>query len=898
MTTLTALSRRSILRGALLGGALAAFPFGLLPKGKAASLPDSFGVGRQQWLEHLLGKDLNTSDPSITSQLASIGSAARSAMNTYVTSASRTGLWSDLSLAARATNADSARVTTTARRLRSIALAWAAGALGPDADRGLATVADGLAWLSRDVFSTGGVRYGNWYDWDVSAPQALNDALVLTFGAIPASTRTALLDAERHFTPVIPQTGTTAAAANRVLFCDSFCGRGLLGENADELTAARDGLAPVLTYAQPYGGPVGLVDGNKDEAAFFSNDGFYPDGSFIQHGQFPYIGGYGASYLTSITAIAARTSGMSWCPDLGIVHGWIHSSFEPWLWRGLVMDTVRGRQLATVAGDQGTGLSFINGMLDLLPSASDAERSRLKSLIKAELPWRGTQPTAGLGLPETALALEILGDPTVVARSPLNGTWVFGPMDRVLHRRDDWAVAFAMNSLRMADYENGSNENLRGWYTSDAATFLYTGDLDQFDDAYWCTVNAYRIPGTTVDTVARDATATPWRAEYHNPSLMAGGLSAQTWGVATIDLTAKAPSTLHGRFSRFFFDDCYVCAGAGISVSSGRSAETIVENRRVTATSSGPLTIEGSVPLALGESKTVDNAGWAHIGGVAGYVMLGRPTVLALHEQRSGRLSDISGTITGTTASTVHTGDYVVLALQHGPRATDASYAYIVAPGLDAAATAQLAAKLSVRLLGNTPGVQAVRHEPAGRLGAAFYEAGTASVITVDAACVIAVEETDSSITVRASDPTQSLSRIRAELRIHADTVIESDPRVSWAPGADSCTLTFDVSGLTGSTVSARLAWQPPSAADLAAALGRLIGRDIPGSVGAQLQKTAGHFIGVFNSGDFAAARTELHTFQTTLDDWVSTQARPTAGVLALVDLASRLVTRTLNNRS
>ncbi|WP_159700741.1 polysaccharide lyase family 8 super-sandwich domain-containing protein [Arthrobacter sp. 18067] len=885
-------NRRTVLKSTFLAGALASIHFSTLSPARAATA-EAFAASRQQWVHYLVGENLDRADPVIAAKLDAMAVAARSAMAGYVTTPTRTGLWADLPLSARQTNADSARVSTTARRLRSIALAWAAGSLGPDAGAALQMVADGVAWLTRDVFSTSGVRFGNWYDWDVSLPQALNDTLVLTYPAIDPALVQTVVAAERLFTPSIPQAGTQAAAANRVLYCDSFCGRAILAGDAAELASAKDNLAPVLANAKPYGGPVGLVNGDKDEAAFFSNDGFYPDGSFIQHGQFPYVGGYGASLLSSITAIAARTTGTSWSPDISIVQGWFKGSFEPWLWRGLVMDTVRGRQLATVAGDQSTGVAFIGGMLNLLPSVSSESRRYLETVIKAELGYRGTQPTEGLGLRESAAALAIIRNAAITARPAPEFTHVFGPMDRVLHRRAEWSVAYAMHSLRMADYETGNNENLRGWYTSDAATYLYTSDREQYDDGYWCTVDPYRLPGTTVDPVPRAATPVPWRAEYHNPSLYAGGLSAGTWGSAAIDLKAKAPSSMHGRFSRFFFDDFYLCLGAGISVASGRSAETTVENRRVTATSSGPLVIDGLPGPRIGESRTVNGAKWAHIGGVGGYVLLDAPDMLAMRENRSGRLSDISGTVTGSTASQVRTGEYLTLALQHRQGATSSSYAYAVLPNADQQATNDYSSRPDARIVTNTPAVQAVRHERSGRFSAAFFEAGAASIVAADSPCIVAVEESTRQIAVHVSDPTQALSRVQIRLGVPGMGPVEDNPGVSVASRGEVTVVTVDVSGLAGATVSAVLDWQPPKASDLTSMTAKAADAHFEPATASSLHKKAGRFAGAMNSNRLAAARLELRAFQDELDAWLVQNHDADASVRDLSDLASRLVVQT-----
>lgn len=893
MTRRFALTRRQLLQGALVAGAFAALPFGA-PSTAFAADADPFEVARKRWMEVLIGSStLDRTNPAVANRLTGIASSARTLMSSYVTTAERTGLWANQLLQPRVTNADSQRLTNTVRNLRSIALAKAAGVLTPtEAERAVWILTDGLTWLRQDIYSTTVNRYGNWYDWDVATPQALNDTLVLAYGDLAPGLRESLLAASRAISPAIPTTGTQAAAANLVLICDAFNGRGILGNDVNEVIAARDALASTLKYAEPFGGPVGLVDGNANEAAFFSNDGFYRDGSFIQHGQFPYVGGYGTSFLASIMAIGARAGGTDWCPDLGIVVDWMQQAFEPWLWRGLVMDTVRGRSLDAVAGDQGSGTGFISGMIALIAATSGPARDRLRSTVKEELSWRGADPTAGLGLPQTGVAVDILKDSSIARRGPLTGTWVFGPMDRVLHRRADWAVAFAMHSLRMADYETGGNQNLKGWYQADAATYLYTADREQYAGAYWCTVDSYRLPGTTVDTVPHEAKAVAWRAEYHNPSFWAGGVSAGSWGAATIDLTAKAPSTLRARQSRFFFDDCYVAVGSGISVDAGRVAETIVENRRVTAISSGPLVVDGTSPIGSGESKTLNQVGWAHINGVGGYVLLEKATVLALREQRSGKMSDISGAVTGTNATTVHTSEYLTLAIQHGA-VSDGAYAYVVLPGADATATAAFSDAPAVRVVSGAREVHAVRQQTTGRFAAAFFSAGSSSIVRTDTPSAVAIEEDADTLTIHVSDPAQTATVVTIELDVHAKSVVSADPRVQVRVTPKRATLTVDVAGLVGDTVSTTLTWKAPKGGDLSAAVGKATGHDLPPRVVARWRPVLGAYLDAVEAGHTALALERLRAFQALVDAWLADNPG-VASVVNIADLASRLVARTV----
>ena len=59
-----------------------------------------------------------------------------------------------------------------------------------------------------------------------------------------------------------------------------------------------------------------------------------------------------------------------------------------------------------------------------------------------------------------------------------------------------------MYSNRIANFEYGNTENSHAWHTADGMVYLYNNDLNQFGEGYWTTVDPYRLPGTTVDTVS------------------------------------------------------------------------------------------------------------------------------------------------------------------------------------------------------------------------------------------------------------------------------------------------------------------------------------------------------------------------------------------------------------
>jgi hyaluronate lyase len=168
----------------------------------------------------------------------------------------------------------------------------------------------------------------------------------------------------------------------------------------------------------------------------------------------------------------------------------------------------------------------------------------------------------GASIPEISRAKAVLDDPAVAATPELPAHF----QDRVVHRRDGWTFAIAMSSKRMARYEWGNGENLRGWYVGDGMTYLYKDDHAQFYDAFWPTVDAQRLPGTTVSTRPRQPHGTGGGtgtiAAY--AEWVGGAPYRETAGAVGMHLINHVKS-LQARKSWFCLSDSVVALGAGIS---------------------------------------------------------------------------------------------------------------------------------------------------------------------------------------------------------------------------------------------------------------------------------------------------------------------------------------------
>ena len=78
-------------------------------------------------------------------------------------------------------------------------------------------------------------------------------------------------------------------------------------------------------------------------------EGFFTDGSFIQHGNHPYNLGYGVDAIAKLSDLLYLLDGTTWQvtdPASTNLYNWIYNSFEPFIYKGVAMDMVRGREMA------------------------------------------------------------------------------------------------------------------------------------------------------------------------------------------------------------------------------------------------------------------------------------------------------------------------------------------------------------------------------------------------------------------------------------------------------------------------------------------------------------------------------------------------------------------------
>lgn len=800
------LSRRTLLAvtGATAATALvtAAGPAAATGRSGGAAAEPDFGTLLQRAETLLTGGAFDPSDSDFAAAVAALDTTARGLWDTLDRTPVRTALWPDL-----APVTDAGNFGQSYTRLRTLATAWATPGTSLAAD---AEVADALVAALRFVHDTAynpaKPEKGNWWFWEIGAPRALMDCCVLLRERLPAADLAAHLavvdrfcpDADRRTnSPTLAETG-----ANRTDKAVIVALRGLLGRNADKLVSARDALSDVR-------------DGGRNSLFRYaaSGDGFYEDGSFVQHDVVAYTGSYGTVLLSGSACLLALLAGSPWAvadPAVSVMYEAVERSFTPVIFDGLMMDAVRGRAVSRErAGDHRDGASAVAAILLLASGAPEAYADRWRSVAKGWLTRNRTAPFASFAsLPQLALAKAVLSDRAVPTGHRTTGSYVFADMDRVVHRRPGWAYTLSLSSKRISAYEAGNGENLHGWYTGDGMTYLYDADdLGQFNDGFWPTVDPYRLPGTTVDTRRRTDLGTGAGTSTYRPSnAVAGGAALHArYAAAAMELVGAPGTTLRAKKSWFLLDNAVIALGAGITSRDGQPVETVVENRNLGTDGRHRLVVDGvRQPLAQGWSKEFGRARWAHIEGVGGYVLPDGAALHALREERTGTWRALNtGADTGGSTTPV-TRRYLTLWADHGASPTDAGYAHVLLPGASAAATAVWSHSRPVRVLVNDATAQAVEVRRHGLTAVNFWAAGTAGGITSSGPASVLVRRHGSRVSVAVADPGRTLTGLTIELPHHVRTVASADDTVSVVPGRRPV-LTVAVGGSRGHTHRAEL---------------------------------------------------------------------------------------------
>lgn len=776
---------------------------------------DEYDAMRTKSILYLTGgEEYDPNDTDIISKVSATTQQANQYWSSINKDTNRTFLWADMP-----DNSDSSYINEQYKRL--LVLARAYNQLGSTLYHNETfknDIVNALEWMNLNRYSTTAAKASptyNWWDYQIGGAIKLLDCALLMYDCLTPAQRTNYVNAVLRYTPSIGDYSGLFTGANRLSFAEEFVKAGIVSKRSDLVIQGRDAMDPLYLEVT-------------------SGEGIYSDGSFIQHTAQAYNGGYGSTYaygLLKIVDILRGTSLEVTNSNVSNVYKWIYNVYEPLMYDGGFMSMVRGRFISYSQADTGTteindfnyGMDAVKTIVIATQSApNSSDRTYFKRLVKKWITNNTYQPILkGLPIYELQIARQVMNDSTIAPADPYVAHKRYTNMDRVVHARPGYMFGLSMFSKRIYNYESINKENLHGWFTNYGATYIYNGDQGQYNGNYWCTIDPYRIPGTTVSKITRpdfdpdDTTGKKGykQSQYGTRAWVGGADISGLYGVTGMQLH-DVGYTLDAKKSYFMFDDEIVCLGAGINSTDSKTIETIVENRALNTSGNNTFTVNGSTKLPnLGDSESMTNVKWAHLAGSTansdiGYYFPGGSSVWARREIRTGTWYDINknGIIDNNRTAT-QTRNFLTMWYNHGVNPVDSTYSYVLLPNKTASQVSSYAANPNIQIIENSPDAQAVKEKTLGLTAINFWNDITKTVgnITSTRKASVIVKESGDEYELAVSDPTQVAgSPIELEIDKKAASVISKDSNVTVTQLSPTIKLSINVSNMKGATIRAK----------------------------------------------------------------------------------------------
>ncbi|PLR76286.1 silent information regulator protein Sir2 [Bacillus sp. V3-13] len=718
-------------------------------------------------------------------------------------------------------------------------------------------VIDGLEWLYSNFFvDQGKGYYGNWYSWEIGMPMNITKTLLLLEDEIK-NYKPELIDDYIESMDLYLRNGKNGdidltsrfhTGANLADIATNRIIQGVLVGDEERVSKAVDHILTVFKTVDPNN----LINGIRD--------GFYEDGSFIQHHRVAYTGSYGKVLLNrmiqtmNILADSKYNSEELLVPT---VKDWIYKGFSPVIFEGYMMEIVKGRAVSRTGTGYQDVNSIVEAMVDLTNYLDKEDSKQLKSHIKYIADTtKGTISTGSFTSYASILNFnQLMTDPEIEAKNGIDEAnhYAFNLMDKTVHVRDSYAFAFSRSSKRISKYEYMSGENLMPWFQGDGAYYLYLSGSDQtksFGANFFATIDPYKLPGTTVPVEERKTIPELYGGKlfYENTdhplnfyassesqndyvyfpvgtNTYSGGVKLGKYGVSGIQLgdeigfKDKQKGLLPEDFvvyknaeankSAFMFDDEIVLMGSGIQDKMGREVISTIDNRMFDGTDTSSISGETYDEDRLIEPANGEyNLKWIHFktkaeGTQVGYYFPDASRIGVTKETVSKSLRKIR---TGNPDTKV-TKNFFTLDMGHGKNPQKAKYAHVILPNFDEKKTEQYAANPNVKVLSNTEDVHAVENTKLGIKGFNFFsdKKKTVSNLTSYNQASILVKKDGDTVTIAISDPTFSLDKMKLKVEVPNPTAVAASDGVKISVSNEKALIHIDSKNSNGKSYEIKL---------------------------------------------------------------------------------------------
>lgn len=530
-----------------------------------------------------------------------------------------------------------------------------------------------LDWLYDNAYHEGLPENGNWWQWELGIPKHLNDIMVLLYDDVPYEKRMKYLKASQYFQPFAEYSGVSPSAS----YSTSPDKRVSTGGNRID-TSIISFLRGVLMEDK-----VQVIDGAKAVADVgeyvTTRDGFYKDGSFIQHGNVAYNGTYASVLFDGLGSVLWLATGTQFeVKDERIdnVYESILNGYKYLFINGGINDSVSGRATSRDnSSDISRGKDLLTSLSLLSIGAGKEYQDEIKSLIKTVALENNSYNTIDKINNKIAKAIirDIINDNSIKTLK-VEGTKVYGAMDRAVSINEKGGkFVLSMHSSRIANYETMNNENVKGWYIGDGMTYVYGTDSATFTE-YWPTVDRYHLPGVTNSLRERGDKSGERRGQTTSKAWVGGSCNGKEAFVG-MDMISWNKAT-EMRKSYFMTDDGAILIAASNINSKDGEVHTTIDNRII---KDGKIILNGK---EIKEDTVIENPQNISLnfnenykGENIGYKVVYAPQLNLKKETRTGSWKNIGGTSTEEI-----TKDYFTVYINHGKNPKKSGFAYIILP--------------------------------------------------------------------------------------------------------------------------------------------------------------------------------------------------------------------------
>lgn len=580
------------------------------------------------------------------------------------------------------------------------------------------TVRDSMEWMHKHVYNREKSIVGNWWDYEIGTPRAINNTLSLMKEYFSDEEIKKYTDVIEKFVPDPEHFRKTtdnpfkALGGNLVDMGRVKVIAGLLRKDDQEISSTIRSIEQVFK----------LVD---------QGEGFYQDGSYIDHTNVAYTGAYGnvlIDGLSQLLPVIQKTKNPIDKDKMQTMYHWIDKSFAPLLVNGELMDMSRGRSISR-ANSEGhvAAVEVLRGIHRIADMSEGETKQRLQSLVKTIVQsdsyydvFKNLKTYKDISLMQS-----LLSDAGVASVPRTSYLSAFNKMDKTAMYNAEKGFGFGLSlfSSRTLNYEHMNKENKRGWYTSDGMFYLYNGDLSHYSDGYWPTVNPYKMPGTT-ETDAKRADSDTGKVL---PSAFVGTSKLDDANAtATMDFT-NWNQTLTAHKSWFMLKDKIAFLGSNIQNTSTDTAATTIDQRKLESSNPYKVYVNDKEASLTEQEKDYPETQSVFLESSdskknIGYFFFKKSSISMSKALQKGAWKDINE---GQSDKEVE-NEFLTISQAH--KQNGDSYGYMLIPNVGRATFNQMIKELESSLIENNETLQSVYDAKQGVWGIVKYDDSVSTI--------------------------------------------------------------------------------------------------------------------------------------------------------------------------